>query len=133
MSDLGYFAFGGFFFMYATKMWFLMDQYTDDYFLCETACLNSPDSWFAWHIRGMGRWERKSFQEAVIIWTMARMISPKEFKINFNLATALALAKHKDESLTFLKLAEDNIPAGQEKESGVLIERWKKGEYSIIL
>lgn len=133
MNEIGYLILGLFLGGYAAKMWTYMDCYTDDYYLCETACLNSPDSWFAWHIRGMGRWERKSFQEAVIIWTMARMISPREFKINFNIATALFLSNHKEEAIKFLKIAEDNIPEGQEKDCGDLLSKWKKGELAVIL
>lgn len=101
--------------MYATRMWFVMDMYQDDYYLIEHSCLNSPNSWFAWHVRGMKRWETQSHQEALIIWTMARLISPKEFKINVNIATTLLQGGHHKESLQYLKIAEDNIPAGQEK------------------
>lgn len=119
--------------MYGTKMWFAMEMYTDDYYLLEHACLNSPDSWFAWHVRGMKRWDNKSFQESVIIWTMARIISPREFKVNFNLATALAMSGHKKEAEQFIKIAAENVPAGQEEESGNLLREWHKGNLSILL
>jgi hypothetical protein len=80
--------------MYATKMWFYMDAFQDDYYLIEQACLNSPDSWYAWHVRAMKRWESRSYQEAIILWTMAQMISPNEMKLHINIATALKLARH---------------------------------------
>ena len=119
--------------MYATKMWFYMDGYQDDYYLVESACLNSPASWFAWHVRAMKRWDQQSYQEAVILWTMARLISPNEFKILFNLATALRLAKHDQEAFKFLELAQKNIPNGQEEQAGKIIEDWKKGNLAVLL
>lgn len=118
--------------MYATRLWFYMDCYQDDYYLLEHSCLNDPAAWFAWHVRGMKRWDNKSFQEAVIIWTMARLISPKEFKVNFNLATALKMSGHHKEAEEFLKIAEDNIPEGQD-EANKLLKQWREGNLSIIL
>jgi hypothetical protein len=119
--------------MYATKMWFWMDAYQDDYYLVETSCINSPDAWFGWHVRGMRRWDQQSYQEAVIIWTMARLISPKEFKINFNLATALKMSGHHKEADQFLVIAGENIPKGQEAQVNELITNWKKGQLAIVL
>lgn len=118
--------------MYATKMWFYMDAYQDDYYLLETACLNSPDAWFAWHARAIQRWGNKSYQEAVIIWTMARIISPKQFKINLNLASALAMGGHQKEAEHFLKIAESNMVEGQ-ADAQDLIDKWRKGEWTIVL
>lgn len=118
--------------MYATRMWFLMDMYQDDYYLLEHACLQDPSSWFVWHIRGIKRWDNQSFQEAVIIWTMARRISPNEFKININLATILASHNRMEEAKFYLKTAEDNIPPGQERASSEILSRWKKGDMCII-
>ncbi len=123
---------GVFITMYATRTWFLMDMYTDDYYLLEWACLLSPQSWFAWHVRGMKRWDNNSFQESVVIWTMARLLSPKEFKVNFNLATALMMSGHKEEAIKFLQIAEDNIPAGQ-TDCYQVLEDWKKGKLAILL
>lgn len=119
--------------MYATKCWFYIDNFKDDYTLIEGSKINAPDAWFAWHVSAMKRWDQKSYQEAVILWTMARMISPNEFKILFNLATALKLSKHDKEALDFLNLAQSNIPGGQEEQAGKLCEDWKKGQLSVIL
>lgn len=123
----------GFLMMYATSMWFYMDCYQDDYYLLEHSCLRSPDSWFAWHVRGLKRWDHKSYQEAVIIWTMARMISPKEFKLNLNIASALMTSGIKKEAMEYLKIAEDNIPAGQEEQCREIIDQFKKGTCTILL
>lgn len=118
--------------MYAVRMWFLMDMYQDDYYLLEHACLQDPSSWFVWHVRALKRWENKSYHEAVILWTMARMISPNEFKILFNLATVCMFAGHKEEAQQWLAMAEKNIPAGQEEASNIYISDWRKGNMSII-
>ncbi len=118
--------------MYATKMYFLMDQYQDEYYLLEHACVNDPSAWFAWHIRGLKRWDNQSYQEAVIIWTMARMLSPNEFKVNFNLSTALAMSGHKKEAEKFLEIAEKCIPRGQEEQINKLLSDWRKGNMAIL-
>lgn len=119
--------------MYAVRMWFLMDMYQDDYYLMEHACLQDPCSWFVWHVRGIKRWDTASYQEAVIIWTMARRISPKEFKINMNLATVLASNNNMEEAKYYLQVAKDNIPPGQEEASKKILDDWEKGNLTIIL
>jgi len=124
---------GAFIAMYATKMWFYMDAYTDDYYLIENACLNSPDSWFAWHIRAMKRWDSQSFREAIILWVMAKNISPKEFKILFNIATALRVMRNEKEANEYLCEAEKNIPEGQEQQVGELIRGFRQGKSTILL
>lgn len=119
--------------MYATKMWFYMDAYQDDFWLVEHACINSQNAWFAWHVKAMRRWEIGSHKEAIIYWTMARMISPKEFKLNFNLATAMKLGKQMTDAETLIKTATENIPEGQEAQCKVLLDKWHTNEMSILL
>lgn len=122
--------------MYATRLWFYMDAYRDDFYLTESASLNSPESWFGWHVKAMKRWDAKSHQEAVIYWTMARNISPKEFKINLNIASALRLSsdpKHHVEAEKFLAIAAANVPGGQEAQADHIISEWKKGNVTIVL
>jgi hypothetical protein len=119
--------------MYATKMWFYMEAFQDDYYLVEFACMNSRGSWFAWHSRAMKRWHAKSINEALIMWVMARKISPKEFKVNFNIATALAMMKKMPEALEFLQIAEENIPPGQEEQDKQLIADWRNGKVTVLM
>lgn len=119
--------------MYATKMWFYMDAYQDDFYLVENASLNSPDSWFAWHVKAMRRWEGRSYNEAIIYWTMARAISPKEFKLLFNLATAFKICKQHDQADKFLEMAGENIPEGQEEVANKLIGEWKNNNVTVLL
>jgi len=112
--------------VYATKTWFYINGYKDDYWLVEHARINCPDSWFAWHIAGMKRWEVGSRHEAMCMWTMAKILSPKEFKVLYNLSTALCAHGNIAEAVQFLKMAEDNIPPGQEKMATDLITGSRK-------
>lgn len=119
--------------IYASKLWFYMDSYQNDFYLNENACLNSPDSWFAWHVRGHIRWNAQSYHEALIMWTMAKNISPREFKVLFNIAVCCMANKHKQEALYFLEQAQANIPEGQEESSMKMIEEFKNGTHYPIL
>jgi MFS family permease len=119
--------------MYATKLWFYMDAYRDDYFIAEVSCLNSPDSWYSWHIRAMKRWESGEAREALTLWTMAKMISPKEFKVLFNIGTVLTACGNKNDSKAFVEEAMKNVPEGQEDMANKIYENYLKGEMCVLL
>jgi hypothetical protein len=119
--------------IYVTKMWFYMDAYQDDYYLAETACLNSRDSWFSWHVRAMQRWGTGSFKEALTLWVMAQMISPLEFKVLWNIAVVLKIVKNEKESKEFFAKALANIPKGQEKQVEDIKKDLKEGKLPILL
>jgi hypothetical protein len=121
---------------YVFKMWFYMDAYQDDFYLTEWASLASPDAWFGWHVKAMKRLDAKSHQEALIYWTMAKRISPTEFKVNVNLATILTMSAdpaHRAEGKKLLAVAEANIPRGQEVQAGKILDEWKKGNMAVLL
>lgn len=117
--------------MYAVKMWFSMTMFRDDYYILEHSIIEDSQSWYAWHVRGRKRWDSKAYQEALIMWVMARMISPKEFKINLNIATVLFLLKKTQEAEGFLKIAEENIIKGQEVQAREAIAETRLGTYGI--
>jgi len=119
--------------IYASKLWFYMDAYTNEFYINEYACMHSPDSWFAWHVRGHIRWMVNSFPETMIMWTMARRISPNEFKILFNLAVCCMVLNRKKEALEWLEQARKNIPEGQEESSMKMIKEFKTGKHYPIL
>jgi tetratricopeptide (TPR) repeat protein len=119
--------------MYATKMWFYMDAYQDDYYLVEYSCMNSPDAWFSWHVRALKRWDTGSKHEAIVLWTMAKMISPKEFKLLYNLGSSLALAGNKKEAQQLYQMASENVPKGQEKMAKELFDIAKQGKIQILI
>ena len=124
---------GGFLLMYATKMWFYMDCYQNDFWMCEYARMHQPKSWFAWHISAMKRWEKQSYTEAVIFWVIARSISPKEYKLLYNLASSLAMLNNKKEALELISEAEKNIPRGQEVACNDMIKNFREGKVTIII
>jgi len=119
--------------MYATRLFTYMPAYQDDYFLSEIACLNSRDAWFSWHIRAMKRWDAKSYREAIILWVMAKNISPHEFKVLYNIGTCLKVLRQDKEADEFYNFAKQHIPLGQEEQINKLYEDIKKGKASIIL
>ena len=134
---------GGWVMMYAVKMWFYLPAYKDDFWTIEYSRFNSPDSWFAWHLSAMKRWETNSIQEAIIYWVIAKNISPKEFKILFNIAAALVVIGNNTvepkrselirEGLGFLAEAEKNVPGGQEEMASKMIADFRKGQVYILI
>jgi len=126
---------GGFVMMYATKMWFYMETFKDDFWLIEYATMWSPDSWFAWNARAHTRMNSQSFKEAQIFWVIALNISPKEFKILLNIAGSLLLMgpQYHAEGLGYVAEAEKNIPEGQEKQCKDLIANFRKGQVTFLV
>ena len=118
---------------YATRTYYTLSMYKDEYFITEVAVIEDPHAWWAWHCRAMKRWDTQSYKEALILWVMAKLISPREFKILMNIATCLRLLKNTTEADAFLKLAEENIVPGQEKEAKAFIEQHKSGKLPILL
>lgn len=118
---------------YATRTYYTLIMYQDEYFITELAVIEDPHAWWAWHCRAMKRWDTQSYKEALILWVMAKLISPKEFKLLMNIATCLRLLKNDKEADMYLKLAEENIVAGQEKEAHEFIRKHKEGNLPILL
>lgn len=118
---------------YATRAYYTSILYKDEYFITEAAIIEDPHAWWAWHCRAMKRWDTQSYREALILWVMARMISPKEFKLNVNIATCLKLLKNEAEADKFIKIAEENIVPGQESQAKDILENYRSGKMPILL
>lgn len=118
---------------YATRTFYTVIMYKDEYLITELAIIEDPHAWWAWHCRAMKRWDTQSYKEALILWVMARLISPKEFKVLMNIASCLRLLGNNKEADEYLKLAEENIVAGQEKEAAQFIDDHRKGKLPILL
>ena len=71
--------------------------------------------------------------EASLKKFMAKLISPKEFKVLINIASCLRLLKNNKEADEYLRLAEENIVPGQEKEAAEFIENHRRGKLPILL
>ena len=118
---------------YATRTFYTLTMYRDEYYVTEMAIIEAPHAWWAWHCRAMKRWDTQSYKEALILWVMAKLISPKEFKVLINIASCLRLLKNNEEADEYLRLAEENIVAGQEKAAMEFIENHRKGKLPILL
>lgn len=118
---------------YATRTYYTLIMYKDEYFITELAVIEDPHAWWAWHCRAMKRWDTQSYKEALILWVMARLISPREFKILMNIAACLRLLNNNKEADAFLKMAEDNIVPGQEQEAAKFISAHREGKLPILL
>jgi len=118
---------------YATRTYYTLIQYKDEYFITELAIIEDPHAWWAWHCRAMKRWDTQSYKEALILWVMAKLISPKEFKVLINIATCLRMLGNNEEADQHLALAEENVVAGQEAEAKDFIEQHRRGKLPILL
>lgn len=118
---------------FAARTYYTLTTYKDEYFITEMAVVEDPHAWWAWHCRAMKRWDTQSYKEALILWTMARLISPKEFKVLMNLATCLRLLKIHAEADQFLAMAEANIVPGQEEQAREYIAQHRSGNMPILL
>ena len=118
---------------YATRTYYTVNLYKDEYVITEMAVIEDPHAWWAWHCRAMKRWDTQSYKEALILWVMAKLISPKEFKVLLNIATCLRLLKNDREADEYLLLAEQNIIPGQEQQAAQFIADHRKGKLPILL
>lgn len=118
---------------YACRSYYSITMYKDEYFITEVAVVEDPHAWWAWHCRAMKRWDTQSYKEALILWTMARLISPREFKVLMNIATCLRFLKLNDEADKYLAIAESNIVQGQEEQSAQFIAQHRSGHLPILL
>jgi hypothetical protein len=118
---------------YATRTFYTLLMYKDEYYITEVAVIEDSYSWYAWHVRAMKRWDTQSYKEALLLWVMAKLCSPREFKLLMNIATVLRLLKNDKEADVYLKLAEENIVAGQEEDSMRLINEHKRGKLPVLL
>ncbi|MBX4215851.1 hypothetical protein KW797_02805 [Candidatus Parcubacteria bacterium] len=117
---------------YATRTYYTLIMYKDEYFITELAVLEDPHSWSAWHIRALKRWSNQSYREAMILWVMARLISPNEFKVLMNLASCLRILGIHAEADAMLAEAQKNIVPGQEQEAFEWIAEHLKGKLPIL-
>ncbi len=118
---------------YATRTFYTLIMYADEYFITELAVIEDKHAWWAWHCRAMKRWDTQSYKEALILWVMAKLLSPKEFKVLMNISTCLRLLKNDKEAEEYLKLAQENIVEGQETEAMDFIAQHRKGKLPILL
>lgn len=118
---------------YATRTFYTLKMYQDEYYITEVAICEDEQAWWAWHCRAMKRWDTQSYKEALILWVRANMISPNEFKLLINIATCLRLLGNNEEADAYVNKAEANMVAGQEASAREFIEQHRKGKLPILL
>ena len=91
-----------------------------------------PDAWFCWFVRGHKRWQQQAIREALNCWVMANMLSPKEYKILYNIAVVLKFLKKDEESLKYMKMANENVIPGQEKTAEHMLKEYKSQRYQLL-
>ncbi len=133
MNELGIFLIGAFLAFYATRAYYTVEMYRDEYLITELAVIEDPHAWWAWHCRAMKRFDNQSFREALIFWVIAKQLSPKEFKLYINIAVCMCLMGNKPEADTYVEKAGQNIIPGQEKEANDIIKAYKEGKMPILL
>ena len=117
---------------YIARLWTYLPAYTDDYWLIERGINEDPSAWYCWFIRGHKRWQQQAIREALNCWVMAKMLSPHEFKILYNLAIVLKYLKQDAESLKFMDEAKAHVIKGQEKTAEHLFKEYAEGRYQLL-
>jgi hypothetical protein len=120
--------------LYATRLFiYYRVAYVDDYWLIEAAVQEDTKAWYAWHTRGYKRFCQGALREALNMFVMAKMMSPQEFKVLFNIGSILVGLKQKEEGEHFLNLAEKYIVEGQEVEAKEVLAAARAGRVPVIL
>ena len=118
---------------YAAMLWSALGMYKDDFWVMEFSACQDPNAWFTWHTRAHKRWAGQSYKEALTFWVMARNISPKEFKLLYNIAVVLRLLNNHEESKKFYAEAKSVVIPGQEPFCNDLFARYDKGEVMLLV
>jgi hypothetical protein len=118
---------------YTARIMTYISAYTDDYWLIEKSVNEDPAAWYVWYVRGHKRWQQQCIREALNCWVMAKMLSPKEFKILYNIAVVMKFLKQDQESVFHMNLARQNVVKGQEKSAEVLFRDYDTGNYHLLI
>ena len=117
---------------YVTRLLTFISAYTDDYWLIEKSVVEDPGAWYAWHVRAHKRWQQQSYREALNCWVMAKMLSPDEFKILYNIAVVLKMLQKHAEAEDYMKMAKNNVIKGQEQAANHLFRQYKAGKFELL-
>lgn len=118
---------------YVARILTYITAYTDDYWLIEKGVTEDPAAWYCWYVRGHKRWQQQCIREALNCWVMAKMLSPKEFKVLYNIAVVLKFLKQDAESAAYIQMAKDNVIKGQEKTAEILFNNYKAGNFHLLI
>ena len=117
---------------YIGRLFTYIPAYTDDYWLIEKGVNEDPSAWYCWFVRGHKRWQQKAMRECLNMWVMAKMISPHEFKILYNIAVVLKVLKQDAESLKHIEEAKKYVIKGQENTAEILFKAYEEGKLQLL-
>lgn len=132
MSSVAGLLYGLFLGYYIGRLLTYQPAYCDDYWLIEKGVNEDPAAWYCWHVRGHKRWQQQAIRETLNCWVMAKMLSPKEFKILYNIAVVLKFLKREKESGDFIQLARENVIRGQENTANHLFKEYEAGRLQLL-
>lgn len=118
--------------VYIARLMVFLPAYSDDYWIIEKSVNEDPGAWYCWFIRAHKRWLQQSYREALNCWVMAKMISPTEFKILYNIAVVLKFLQKHAEADEYMKLAMQNVIKGQEQTARHMHNEYKQGKYQLL-
>ena len=101
---------------YATRTWYFMPAYTDDFIITEYSCMEDPKAWYCWFVRANKMFNNKCIREALNLFMTANILSPGQFKVLFNIGIILKIIKKDEEGNKFLEEAKKHVIAGQEED-----------------
>ena len=132
MNSVSAMILGLFLGFYIGRLYPYLPAYCDDYWLIERAVNEDPAAWYAWFVRAHKRWQQQAVREALNCWVMASMLSPKEYKILYNIAVVMKYLHNDGEAEKYIKLANDNVIKGQEQTAAHMYKEFKEGRYQLI-
>jgi Tfp pilus assembly protein PilF len=132
MSQIALYIFIALSVFYITRLMYTMMMYKDDHWMVEYSVMEDPSAWYAWHFRALKRLEAGSVHEALCMWVMARMLSPQEFKVIYNIASVLNTLGRNKEARQWLDEAQKYVIKGQEETSFGILKNARNGKWGII-
>ena len=114
---------GMFIAFYATKLWLITPMYKNEYWRIEHTAIDKPKSHYIWLYRGFNKFHNQDFVGALYDFIEARVHSPHEFKVNFNLASTYIVLQNIEEAKKCLKIAEENMYTGEESKLKPMIDK----------
>jgi len=118
--------------IYIGRLWGFLPAYTDDYWLIEKSINEDPGAWYCWFVRAHKRWQQKALREALNCWVMAKMLSPHEYKILYNIAVVLKFLKQDAEAEKHMEEAKRHVIKGQEKTAEHMDKMFREGKYQLL-
>lgn len=117
---------------YIGRLFSFLPAYTDDYWLIEKSVNEDPGAWYCWFVRGHKQWQQQCIRGALNSWVMAKLLSPHEYKILYNIAVVLKFLKQDAEADKQMEEARQHIIKGQEKTAEQLDKLYKEGKYQLL-